>query len=204
MLYKLVEVLNAQWEDTIEAAIDAAMAGATLGELAKTLRTGDEVATTIEPVRPYRASEAFESLRVANEVYESRTGLPPQVFLANMGPISQHKARADFVADCFQAGGFQIISNDGFSTVRAATRAAIDSGAPVIVICSTDETYPGLVPRLTRTVKRACPGTIVMLAGQPAADQEKTYRKAGVDDFIHVGADLFDKLLNLQQKLGIV
>jgi methylmalonyl-CoA mutase len=204
VLYKLVEVLNAEWEDTIEAAIDAAMAGATLGELAKTLRTGDEVATTIEPIRPYRATEPFESLRVANEVYESRTGLPPQIFLVNMGPTPQHKARADFATDFFQAGGFQIISNDGFPTVRAATRAAIDSGAPVIVICSTDETYPGLVPRLTRTVKRACPDTIVMLAGRPAADQEKTYRKAGVDDFIHLGADLFDRLLNLQQKLGIV
>ena len=204
VLYKLVEVLDAQWEDTIEAAIDAAMAGATLGELAKTLRTGDEVATTIEPIRPYRATEAFESLRVANEVYESRTGLPPQVFLANLGPIPQHKARADFATDCFQAGGFQIVSNDGSPTVRAAARAAIDSGAPVIAICSSDETYPGLVPRLTRTVKRACPDTIVILMGRPAADQEKTYRKAGVDDFIHLGADLFDKLLNLQKKLGIV
>ena len=74
----------------------------------------------------------------------------------------------------------------------------------MIVICSSDETYPGLVPRLTRTVKRACPDTIVILMGRPAADQEKTYRKAGVDDFIHLGADLCDKLLNLQQKLGIV
>ena len=204
VLYKLVEVLNAEWEDTIEAAIEAAMAGATLGELAKTLRTGDETITTVEPIRPQRGTEAFESLRVACEVYAARAGRRPQIFMANIGPAAQYKARVDFTVDFFQVGGFGVMNNDGFSTVRLAARAAIESDAPAVVVCAPDEVYPNSVPRLTRAIKKACPETVVIVAGRPAEEQAKTYRKAGVDDFIHLGVDVYEKLLKLQQALGIV
>jgi methylmalonyl-CoA mutase len=203
VLQKLVEVLNAELDNAIEAAIEAALAGATLGEIAKTLRTGDEIPTTIEPITPYRATETFESIRVASEIFRARTGSRPQVFLANMGPVSQHKARADFTVDFFQVGGFELVNNDGFSTVRLAARAAIETDAPVIVICSTDETYPTIVPRLTRTIKRAEPKRIVIVAGRPG-EQRELYQKAGVDDFIHLGVNVYDKLFSLQHRLGII
>lgn len=204
VLYKLVEVLNAQWEDTIEAAIEAAIAGATLGEIAKTLRTGDETITTVEPIRPQRGTEAFESLRVASEVFAGRNGARPQIFLANIGPVGQYKARVDFTTDFFQVGGFEVLGNEGFSTVRQAARAAIESNAPAMVICGPDEIYPKTAPRLVRTIKRSCPEAIILLAGRPADDQLAVYRKAGLDDFIHLGANVYDKLLNLQHLLGIV
>ena len=203
VLQKLVEVLNAELDNAIEAAIEAALAGATLGEIAKTLRTGDEIPTTIEPISPYRATETFESIRVASEIYRARTGSRPQVFLANMGPLAQHKARADFAADFFQVGGFEVVTNGGFATVRLAARAAIETEAPVIVICSSDESYPAIVPRLTRTIKRAEPKRIVIVAGRPG-DQRDIYQKAGVDDFIHLGVNVYDKLFSLQHRLGII
>ncbi len=203
VLHKLSEILEAEGEQNIEAAIAAAQAGATLGEIARALRTGDEVITTIDPIRPQRGTEAFESLRVASEVHAARTGSRPQVFLANMGPLLQHKARADFATDFFQVGGFDVIDNDGFKNVRRAAQAAIESRAPVVVICSTDETYPKLVRRFTRAVKKAQPETIVILAGYPT-DQVEAHRKAGVDEFIYAGADLYQTLFDLQRKLGIV
>jgi methylmalonyl-CoA mutase len=203
VLQKLANVLEADSADTIEAAIDAALAGATLGEIAHTLRTGDEIITTIEPIRPQRGAEAFESLRAASGVYRSRTGARPRVFLANMGPIPQHKARADFSADFFQAGGFAVLNNDGFTTVTKAAETAVESGAPVVVICGADDDYPKIVPRLTRAIKKKQPRAIVIVAGRPADHLEK-FQAAGVDDFIYLGANVYDKLLNLQQKLGIV
>jgi methylmalonyl-CoA mutase len=39
-----------------------------------------------------------------------------------------------------------MLKNDGFSTVEEASAAAVASGADAVVICSTDDTYPKLVP----------------------------------------------------------
>jgi methylmalonyl-CoA mutase len=202
VMEKLANMLNAGPDQVIEMAIEAALAGATLGEIARTLRQGDETEVTITPLRSHRLAERFEGLRRAAEGFQAKTGSRPKVFLANMGPIPQHKPRADFSTGFFQVGGFEVIGNDGFDTVDSAAQAALASGAPIVVICSTDETYPELVPPLTQQIKAVKPDTLVILAGYPA-DQVNAHRAAGVDDFIHVRANVVEMLSNLQQKLGV-
>ncbi len=73
-----------------------------------------------------------------------------------------------------------------------------------MAICSTDETYPELVPPLVAAIKAAAPGTVVILAGRPA-EQVEALRAAGVDEFIYFGADalainrwLLEQLAKLQ------
>ncbi len=202
VLDKLAQILNAPAEHVTEAVIEAALAGATLGEMARTLRTGDETQTSVTPLRIHRAAEAFEALRQAAEAHLAKTGALPQVFLANMGPMAQHKARADYVTGFLQVGGFDVPGNDGFATVEAAAQAALASGAPLVVICSTDETYPELVPPLAQAIKAAKPQTLLVLAGYPT-DHVDAFKAAGVDDFIHVRANLYETLAKFQQKLGV-
>jgi methylmalonyl-CoA mutase len=205
VMHKLSAILEAKNADSIEASIEAALAGATLGEIAQALRAGDDKIITAEPIPATRGTDLFESLRAASDVHAVQTGFRPQVFLANLGPIPQHKARADFATDFFQVGGFKVISNDGFTTVTKAAQAAVDSGAPIVIICSSDDVYPKQVPRLARAIKKKQPGITLMLAGRPRdADLQKEYTKAGVDDFIFNGMNVYQKLLSLQQKLGII
>lgn len=144
----------------------------------------------------------FESLRRAAEAYQAKTGSLPRAFLANMGPIPQHKARADYASGFLQVGGFAVIGNNGFATVAEAAQAALASGAPLVVICSTDETYPELTPPLVESIKAAKPETLVILAGYPTEHVE-AFKAAGVDEFIHIRANVYDTLARLQQKLGI-
>jgi methylmalonyl-CoA mutase len=203
VLEKLSNILNASPEQVLEAAIEAALAGATLGEIARTLRQGDEAQTTIKPVRLHRVAQRLESLRQASAAFQAKTGSRPKVFLANMGPIPQHEARADFSTAFFQVGGFEVLGNDGFATVDAAVQAAAASGAPIVVICSTDDTYPELVPPLVQQIKAAKPATLVILAGYPADQVEAAYKAGGVDDFIHLRANVVETLSKLQQKLGV-
>jgi methylmalonyl-CoA mutase len=120
-----------------------------------------------------------------------------------MGPIPQHKARADFTTGFFEVGGFEILTNNGFSTVEEAARAALDSDAPIVVICSTDKTYPDIVPALTGQIKSAKPDLTVILAGKPAAEHEASYKEAGLDDFIFIRSNCHEVLLNLQKKCGL-
>jgi methylmalonyl-CoA mutase len=117
-----------------------------------------------------------------------------------MGPIPQHKGRADFSRGYLEVGGFDVIGNNGFDTVEDAARAAKDSGAGIVVICSTDKTYPDIVPPLVKLIKDDNPNTTVLLAGYPK-DHVEAFKAAGVDDFIYMGGNCLGLMQKLQQKL---
>jgi len=187
----------------LDTAIEAILAGATLGEVAAAIRSNYNESQTVETLKIVRLAEDFEQLRDAVEEYKKKNGSAPKLFLANMGPLKQHKARADFSRGFFEVGGFDVIYPDGFDTPEQAAEAAVKSGAKVSVICSTDETYPELVPPFTKKVKELDPNMIVVLAGYPK-DQVEAHKEAGVDDFIFLGADVYAIISNLFKKLGVL
>ena len=175
----------------------------TIRQIRKALDAGDISSETIEPITAHRWTEQFEALRMRTENYKQRTKDNVKVFLANMGPIPQHKPRADFSTGFFEVGAFEVIKNDGHETTADAAKAARESGADVVVICSTDDTYPELVPPLAKELKETMPNVTVILAGAPPKDLEPVYREAGVDDFISVRANCYEILNTLQDKKGM-
>ena len=69
--------------------------------------------------------------------------------------------------------------------------AAIEGDADVAVICSTDDTYPELVPEIARAIKAAKSNMPIVLAGLPREEAlVQSFRDAGVDEFIHVRANV--------------
>ena len=96
-----------------------------------------------------------------------------------------------------------MIGNDGFESVEAAKKAAYDSDAPVVVICSTDKAYPDIVPELTRAIKQDRPDIKVVLAGKPAAEFEQAYKEAGLDDFIFIRSNCLEMLERFQKDCGV-
>ncbi|MFZ1325634.1 MAG: methylmalonyl-CoA mutase family protein [Candidatus Contendobacter sp.] len=188
--------------NAVESAINAAAAGATLGEIAQAARTNAKPGPTINSIRAERGAQAFERLRQVTESFAAHTGQPPQVFLATMGPLTQHKGRADFATAFLGVGGFETIYPSGFDTPDAAAQAALASNAKAVVICSTDATYPDIVPTLAQTLKKANPDVTVLLAGYPAEHVE-AFKAAGVDDFIHLAANCQSLLTTLQKKMGV-
>ena len=120
-----------------------------------------------------------------------------------MGPIPQHKARADFTTGFLQVGAFQIIGNDGFKTEEECAQAAKESGADAVVICSTDATYPDIVPALAPKLHEVLPNATVYLAGTAPAELVETYKNAGIDDYINIRSNCYQTLVALQKKKGI-
>jgi len=188
--------------NSVEVAIQAALAGATLGEIAQAVRASAKAGPTANSIHAQRGAQAFEALRQAAESYVARTGQRPLVFLATMGPLTQHKGRADFATAFLGVGGFETIYPSGFNTPDEAADAALASGAKAVVICSTDATYPDIVPSLVQKLKKASPDLIVLLAGYPA-DHVEAFKAAGVDDFIHLAANCQSLLSTLQKKMGV-
>ena len=148
---------------------------------------------------PRRRAEGFEALRRRTE------GRRPKVFLAGFGPRKQHAARAEFSAGFFAAGGFECVSEKkGFETPEAAAQAALASGAPVVVLCSTDETYPTLVPAAARLLKASNQPPLVVLAGLPATPElQQQFKDAGVDEFIHLRANCEKVLAGMLAQIGL-
>ncbi|MCP4751886.1 MAG: methylmalonyl-CoA mutase, partial [Proteobacteria bacterium] len=188
-------------ESILKTAIAAAAAGATLGEMASAAGGAKGEKQSVSPLNLYRVTAEYEELRKKSVEFKSRTGERPTVFLANMGPPGQHKARADFTAGFFEPGGFSVVSSPGFDDAGTAAAAAIASAAPITVICSTDDTYPDLVPEFTETVKKKKPDIIVVVAGYPQ-DQINHFQSIGVDEFIHLRANNLQILKKLQEKAG--
>jgi methylmalonyl-CoA mutase len=185
------------------AALSAAREGATIGQLRRVTRGANTTGETIVRLAPCRAAEDFEALRIASAGFAERTGARPRVFLAKMGALLQHKARADFSAGFFAVGGFESVAKQTFATAEEAAAAAIASKAQIAVLCSTDETYPALVPAFATTVRTSSPDTIIVLAGLPVdAATIDAFREAGIDEFIHLRANIYDVLAGFLKKMG--
>lgn len=188
---------------SVDHAVEAALAGATIAELMTAVTEGNG-AETVTAIAPHRWSERFEHLRRRTEDYKAEKNDNVKIFLANMGPIPQHKARADFTTGFLQVGAFEVLGNDGFKTVEEAADAARASGADAVVICSTDATYPEIVPALAPKLHEVLPKARVFLAGAAPKDLLETYKEAGIDEYISVRANCYEILESLQKQKGMI
>lgn len=184
------------------ALTDAAEHGATIGQLAGAVWADAGDAPTTEPLTPQPYAEPFETLRDHSDRFLERTGARPQVFLANMGPMAHHNARAGFAKNFFEAGGFEVQTNRGFTDAEAAATAFGDSGANIAVVCSSDKLYPTMVPEVAPALKAAGARTVV-LAGHPG-EHEAAYRDAGVDRFIYIKCNVLQTLRELLTDEGVL
>src|SRR5438067_3506142 len=155
------------------------------------------------PPRPrHPLAVPFVELRAASDAWRAAHGRRPRVFLANLGPVAHHTARAAYAKNFFEAGGFEVVGNDGFKDADAAARAFSASGATVAVICSSDKLYPDVVPQLAPGLKAAGARSVV-LAGNPGAN-EPAWRAAGVDRFIFIKCDVLGTLREMLREEGVL
>jgi methylmalonyl-CoA mutase len=158
-------------------------------------------ATAIEPLPIHRFAEQFEALRDASAAYQKKTGEHPKIFLANLGPVAKHTARATFAKNFFEVGGIRTLPNEGFKDTESCANAFKGSGAQIAILCSADPIYEEMVPSVAPALKNAgC--KYLFLAGSPGENKE-TYMNAGVDDFIFLGADLLQSLRSTHATLGV-
>jgi methylmalonyl-CoA mutase len=202
VLEKLAKVVEAKGSDLFEACVSAVESGATLGEITRAVRISDSPCTPITPVCITRSAAALENLRAATDRYVAGGHERPKVFLCNMGPLREHKARADFSRGFLSVAGYEIVSSEGFKAPQDAVEGFAKSNARVVVICSTDDNYSALVPPLVQGFRAKKNDALIILAGYPQ-DQVEAHKKSGVEEFIHIRADALELLSQLHRKLGI-
>ncbi|MBK7867273.1 MAG: acyl-CoA mutase large subunit family protein [Ignavibacteriales bacterium] len=185
----------------LKLASSLAAKGATLGEIFSHM-SNSAVSETVEPITVKRPAHDFEQLRIRASAHKRKNGSLPKLYLFNVGPVKQHKARADFSRGFFEAGGFEVTYGQGVSEVSAGVEAAVASGAQVFVLCSTDDTYPELVPQFVKAIKQIDKDAICILAGYPK-DQVEAHKQTGIDEFIFVGANVVQVINNIFDRMGV-
>jgi methylmalonyl-CoA mutase len=189
----------AQAGDLLAAASEALAQGASFIDVTCALSTG--APAQAKPLIRERLAAPLEALRDRADAQLASTGARPRVFLANLGPIAEHKARAAYAQNFFEAAGFQTSSNDGFQSADEAALAFTASGAALSVLCSSDSVYAELAESTAQALTRAGSRAVV-LAGNPG-EREALYRAAGVTDFIFVGTNLVTTLSTLLTRAGV-
>ncbi|MDD5720671.1 MAG: methylmalonyl-CoA mutase, partial [Candidatus Krumholzibacteria bacterium] len=191
--------LTGDQSQVFAALVEAANAGATVGELSRTFRHDAEPHLEVQPIGAWRAGEMFERLRLAVRAHADPSAVA--VFCANLGDVARYMPRLDFTRGFFQTGGFTVEADRWFGSPAEVADAAMQTTAATAVIVGLDATYAEQAAETARQLKDAGLETVI-LAGQPG-EREAELRAAGVDQFIHLRSDAHAVLSELATSKGV-
>ena len=186
---------------TIAASFDEAVVTAGEGVSVRDLIElfpGHEEPEEMAPLPSDRDSAPFERLREASDRQLERTGARPHVFLAVAGPPSDSRKTAAQAAGVLAAGGLTTVRGEELEGPADAAAAFEASGSRSAVICGAGP----LVPEIARELK-ARGALRVLVSSGPPGESERAWRSAGVDGFIHPGADVLVLLADLHEVEGV-
>ena len=148
----------------------------------------------VPALKTSRMASDFEALRLATEKAEK----VPVAFMLTIGNLAMRQARAQFSCNFLACAGYKVIDNLGFKTVEEGVDAALEAGADIVVICSSDDEYAEYaIPAFKYLNGRA----MFVVAGAPACMED--LKAAGIENYIHVKCNVLETLKEYNQKLGI-
>lgn len=153
---------------------------------------GEAADGAVEALNFDRAASQFEQLRLDTE----RSAKRPKVFMLTIGNLAMRLARAQFSSNFFGCAGYEIIDNIGFQTVKEGVDAAMEKGADVVVLCSSDDEYAQYAPE---AYKELAGRAMFVVAGAPACMED--LKAEGIENFIHVKVNVLDTLVGFNAKL---
>lgn len=137
-----------------------------------------------------RLGEEFEEIRLATE----NAAKQPVVFMLTIGNLAMRLARAQFSDNFFACAGYKLIDNNGFKTVEEGVNAAMEKNADIVVLCSSDDEYPTLIPEAVKLLD----GKAELVLAGPETDE---FKEMGVTNFINVRTNVLSSLKAFNAKL---
>ncbi len=137
----------------------------------------------------HRYGEAFEQMR------DDRASTP--VFLATMGRIAQHTARATFAANLFASGGIDTVTAGATEGVEDVVSAYGDAeNLPVVCLAGLDSAYDEWGADLVAALREAGARHVIVAGTADAASG------LGADENAAAGLDALDFLRRTREELG--
>ncbi|QWF79386.1 methylmalonyl-CoA mutase family protein [Amycolatopsis sp. CA-230715] len=142
-----------------------------------------------------RYAADYEALRDRSDAHLAEHGARPKIFLATLGPVAAHTARATFAANLFGAGGIEPVNPGATETVDDVVKAYSDSGATAACLCGSDRSY-GEQAAETAAALRDAGAETVLLAGKPGEYE-------AVAGYVFTGCDALAVLTSTLETLGV-
>jgi methylmalonyl-CoA mutase len=153
-----------------------------------------------DALRAVRLAAPFEALRDKSDAILEKTGARPNIFLANLGTAAEFTARSTFAKSFFEAGGIEVIDNEGYWEIPTLVHFFKKAGSPRVCLCSSDTVYSTNAADAAKALAEAG-ASHIYLAGRPGPN-EAAWRTAGVNEFVYVGCDALATLQGAYGKLG--
>ena len=182
----------------LAAAIEAARARATLGEISDAMEAAfgryEASAELVSGVYAdaYAGHPEFELLRARLVEHAAEHGAPPHVLMAKMGQDG-HDRGAKVVATAFADLGFRMTLSELFETPEEIAAKAIAAGADVVGVSSLAAGHRTLVPELIGALRAAGREDVQVVVGGviPEADHE-FLKDEGVAEIFGPGTNVLE------------
>ncbi|MFQ5696961.1 MAG: methylmalonyl-CoA mutase [Myxococcota bacterium] len=154
----------------LEAALEAARARATVGEISQALEDvfGRHRAETRGVSGVYRAEfgddEALERIQKEVEAFERDEGRRPRMLVVKLGQDG-HDRGARIIASAFADLGFDVDIGPLFQTPEEAARQAVENDVHVVGVSTLAAGHRTLVPQLIDALRAEGAGDIVVICG---------------------------------------
>jgi methylmalonyl-CoA mutase len=136
----------------------------------------------------------WEALRDASDRARATDGRRPRTYLATLGPLSAHNARASWMRNLLEAGGVDVIeAPDGDDPLGSFAHTP----CVVACICSSDAVYSEQAAAAVRNL-RGAGAKIVLGAGKPNGPLSAS----GVDDCAFHGGDVLALVRSIHDAQG--
>ena len=186
----------AEGGNLLEAAVTAARARATVGEISMAMekvfgRHRAEVKTLAGVYgAAYEGDADFAAIQTDVEDFAAAEGRRPRMLVVKMGQDG-HDRGAKVIATAFADIGFDVDVGPLFQTPAEAAQDAIDNDVHVIGISSQAAGHKTLAPKLVQALKDAGAGDVLVICGGviPQQDYEFLYN-AGVKAIFGPGTNI--------------
>ncbi|NIY72260.1 methylmalonyl-CoA mutase [Marivivens donghaensis] len=161
----------------LEAAVDAALARATVGEISMAMekefgRHRAEVKTLAGVYgAAYEGDEGFAAIQKSVEAFAEEEGRRPRMLVVKMGQDG-HDRGAKVIATAFADIGFDVDVGPLFQTPAEAAQDAIDNDVHVVGISSQAAGHKTLAPQLVQALKDAGADDIIVICGGVIPQQD--------------------------------
>src|SRR5690554_5567179 len=186
----------AEGGNLLEAAVEAARARATVGEISMAMeksfgRHQAEVKTLAGVYgAAYAGDDAFAAIQQDVEAFAGEEGRRPRILVVKMGQDG-HDRGAKVIATAFADIGFDVDVGPLFQTPEEVAQDAIDNDVHVVGISSQAAGHRTLAPRLVQALEAAGAGDIIVICGGVIPQQDYDFLKAaGVEAIFGPGTNI--------------
>ena len=207
-LHEVKLVARTREGNLLAAAVEAARARATVGEISDAL---EEVfgrhRATIQAITGVYSQEVGDSMedvtkaRAMTDEFAERDGRRPRILVAKVGQDG-HDRGQKVIATAFADLGFDVDIGPMFTTPEETARQAVENDVHVVGVSSLAAGHLTLVPQLKQELEKLGRGDILIVVGGVVPPQDhEALREAGASFIFGPGTNIPEAAVELVQEL---